>query len=183
MTQDAVASGFSRKEQGFTLVELMIAILVAGILMAMAAFTIVRARASANEASAIASLRSINQGQIGYNSSCGRSFFAASLPILAMPPHEAAEGGFIDPELATGVIVQDAGYRYRIQLGLGGAPGGSPDCNGNATISAYYATAVPVAPGETGTRAFATNQIGTIWQSLDSIAPAEPFGPPAEVAK
>lgn len=172
-----------RRAQGFTLIELMIAITVAAVLMAIAAFSLIRARASANEASAIASLRTINQGQIGYNSACGRSFFAASLPILAMPPNEAAEGGYIAAELATGVIVQRAGYRFRIQVGAGGLPGGSPDCNGNETISAYYATAAPVSPGETGTRAFATNEVGTIWQRLDSIAPSQPFGPPAEVAK
>lgn len=170
-------------ESGFTLVEMMIAIAVAGILMAMAAFALVRARASANEASAIGSLKTINSGQLAYNASCGRSFYAPSLVVLGLPPHEAARGGFIDPELAAAAVVQHSGYTIRIQMGMGGFTSTVPDCNGNMPISAYYATAVPVAAGDTGTRAFATNQIGAIWQRGDSIAPSEPLGPPAEVAK
>jgi type IV pilus assembly protein PilA len=170
-------------ESGFTLVELMIAITVAGILMAIAAFSLIRARASANEASAIASLSAVNTAQISYNAACGRGFFAASLPILGMPPHEAAAGGYIDSELATAPIVERAGYAIRIQLGAGGYEAPVPDCNGNDTISAYYATARPLVLGETGSRAFATNQVGTIWQSSDGIPPPEPFGPPAIVAK
>lgn len=168
---------------GFTLVELMIAICVAAILMAMAAFALVRARASANEAGAIANLRSINQGQLAYNAACGRSFYAPSLPVLAMPPNAASTGGYIDDEIGSAAVVEDAGYRLQIQLGKDGFVSTYPDCNGNMPISAYYATAVPVAPGDTGIRAFATNQIGGLWQRTDSIAPTEPFGPPAEIAK
>lgn len=42
-----------RAEHGFTLIELLIAIVVAGILMTIAAFSLVRARANANESSAV----------------------------------------------------------------------------------------------------------------------------------
>lgn len=172
-----------RTSKGFTLVELMIAIVVAGVLMTMAAFALVRARAAANESAAIAALSAINGAQIAYNAACGRGFYAASLPILGMPPHEAATGGYIDPELATGAVVERQGYVVRVQTGSGSFNGAAGDCNGNTTISAYYATAAPVALGDTGTRAFATNQVGTIWQTTNGIAPAEPFGPPAEIAK
>ena len=172
-----------RAEPGFTLVELMIAITVAAVLMAMAAFTLLRARASANEAAAIAALKTINQGQISYNAECGGSFFAPSLVILGMPPRDAVAGGYIDTELATGVIVERQGYRFTVGMGKDAYVGSVPDCNGNMPISAYYATAVPLAPGETGTRAFATSQNGSIWQRGDSVAPTEPFGPPAEMAK
>lgn len=42
-----------RAGHGFTLIELLIAIVVAGILMTIAAFSLVRARANANESSAV----------------------------------------------------------------------------------------------------------------------------------
>ena len=56
-----------------------------------------------------------------------------------------------------------------------GAVAGPNDCNGTATQTAYYGTAVPATLGSTGSRAFATNQGGTIWQDTAGVAPAEPF--------
>ncbi len=170
-------------QSGFTLVEIMIAILVAGVLMAMAAFSLVRARASANEASAIASLAAINRAQLAYNAACGRGFYADSLPILGMPPHAAAEGGYIDTELAKAAVVEKSGYRIRVQLASSGYTSPVHDCNDNETISSYYATAVPVVVGDTGARSFATNQVGVVWQLSGGFAPSEPLGPPAVVAK
>jgi type IV pilus assembly protein PilA len=172
-----------RNDRGFTLIEILIVIVVAGILMAMAAFSLLRARASANEASAIATLKSINSAQLAYNAACGRGYYAASLPILAMPPHEAASGGYIDAELGTAPVVDKSGYRVRVQIGDTGTEGVVDDCNGNATVTSYYATAVPVTQGNTGTRGFATSQVGTIWQSADGTAPPEPFGPPSQEAQ
>ncbi|MBI4266242.1 MAG: prepilin-type N-terminal cleavage/methylation domain-containing protein [Acidobacteria bacterium] len=171
-----------RTFNGFTLVELMIAIVVAGVLMTMAAFALVRARASANEVSALASLKAVNQGQLAYSAACGRGFYAPSLTVLGTPP-QGATVGYLDPQLATGTLVQHNGYFLRIEMGAGGAAGPLTDCNGTTPVTAYYATAVPVAAGNSGTRAFATNQAGAIWQRADSVAPTEPFGPPAQIAE
>ena len=58
---------------------------------------------------------------------------------------------------------------------------GPNDCHemSNPTNSTFYATGVPMAFGQTGSRSFAVNQLNTIWQEDDAVAPAEPFGPPA----
>jgi len=168
--------------RGFILVELLVAIIVAFVLMAMAAFALVRARAAANESSAIVSLKSINSAQLAYNAACGRGFYARSLTVLGMPPHAAARGGYLDEELSSADVVNHNGYRLRVVTGRGGE-NRPVDCNNNVTISMYYATAAPLVAGDTGIRAFATNQVGAIWQRTGSIAPAEPFGAPAEMAK
>ncbi len=39
----------------------------------------------------------------------------------------------------------------------------------------YYATAVPIGIGTTGTRGFATNNAYTIFQDTTGAAPTEPF--------
>ena len=60
-----------------------------------------------------------------------------------------------------------------------GAAAGPNDCNGTATQSAYYATAVPQTFGQTGGVSLATNSGNTVWQVNANAAPTEPFGPPA----
>jgi hypothetical protein len=55
---------------------------------------------------------------------------------------------------------------------------GPNDCNGQVTGSTYYASGVPVTPGSSGARAFATNESMTIWQNTNAqgaAPPAEPF--------
>jgi hypothetical protein len=54
---------------------------------------------------------------------------------------------------------------------------------GRPTWTAYYATGVPILLGRTGSRSFATNKRGAVWQSFGATPPAEPFGPPATQAQ
>ena len=49
-------------------------------------------------------------------------------------------------------------------------------CDGAAGRSGYYLTAAPVSVGTSGQRAFSANTIGTIYVSLNGVAPAEGAG-------
>ena len=92
-------------------------------------------------------------------------------------------------DLRTGsgdVLVQGAtgraatGLKYdQGRLFVSGAGTGPNDCNGTATQTAYYATAVPQTFGSTGGRSFATNGSNTTWQVYAAAAPTEPFTAPA----
>ena len=73
---------------------------------------------------------------------------------------------------------QKAGYNFTLAAGAGSGAGPN-DCNGTATLSTYYATAVPQTYGTTGGRSFATNAGQTVWQVNAAAAPTEPFGAPA----
>jgi type IV pilus assembly protein PilA len=149
----------------------VLAVVIAGIAAAFAIPGLRSARFAGNEASAIGSLRAINSGQMAYAAACGNGGYAVTLDDLAKPP----VGGsvpFVASDLGTNDVVK-SGYRVRVEpiAGANAIASAAATCNGAASgsSSAYFATAEPVMPGETGGRYFATDSSGTIYESDDPI--------------
>ena len=138
---------------------------------------------TANETSAIASLMATRSAQAAYSASCGNGFYAASYLILGTPA-EAGELPFIAADLGSAMEPLKPGYRLTLGAGVDNAVGPN-DCMAvaNPTNSTFYATAVPLTFGETGSRSFATNADNEIWQQSAAEAPAEPFGAPATLLR
>jgi prepilin-type N-terminal cleavage/methylation domain-containing protein len=163
-----------RASNGFTLIELLVVIAVIGIIAALAAGRMMRAKMASHEASAIGSLRAINSGQLTYSASCGGSGFAATLEDLANMPN-GTDAPFISPDLAvTGV--QKSGYFINLGPDTGATTVlvASQTCNQsvNDTISSYFADAEPVTYNGTGRRTFGTDRRGGIFYRTDGIAVA-----------
>ena len=167
--------------RGMTLIELLVVIVVIGILLILAVAVLTRARLSGNESAAIGALRTINTAQFAYLNGCGQGHYATSLVILGQPGGGRAQG-YLSDDLGASVTPQRNGYRFNVQQGADAEPSRA-DCNGQATQTTYYATAIPVALGNTGARSFATNQHGAIWGQAGGAPPTEPFGPPAVPAQ
>lgn len=157
------------KERGFTLIELLTVVAVVGVIAALAVPSLLRARISANETTAVASMRAINSAQASYSASAGGGYAVALATLGTACP--SSSQSFISADLASDPSLK-AGYRVELQAATGAAAGPT-DCNGTPTREGFYTTAVPLAPGISGHKGFASNSAGAIFFDFSGVAPTE----------
>jgi prepilin-type N-terminal cleavage/methylation domain-containing protein len=155
-----------RKQKGFSLIELLIVVAIILIIAAIAIPNLMRARMAANESSAVSSLRTINTGEISYNSAYSTVGFSPNLlslggglGVTCVPSSTSA--CLIDSVLANnGNPVNSGKSGYNFSTGVGTV--------GSGVIVGYTVVAVPMVPNGTGVRAFCAEQ--------DAVVRVDPLG-------
>ena len=138
-----------KKQHGFSLIELLIVVAIILIIAAIAIPNLLRSKMAANEASAVATMRTLNTSGVAYSTTYGA--YPTNLTDLgpaSTPSSTAAD--LIDSVLAKDPA-QKSGYTFVWTVTAGGS-----------TPSAYKLVATPVSQGVTGQRRFYTDQSGVM---------------------
>jgi type IV pilus assembly protein PilA len=141
-----------RKQNGFSLIELLIVVAIILIIAAIAIPNLMRARMAANDSSAAASIHDINIAETAYFA----TFASIGFPATMLPLGGAAP---CSPSIATACLIDNG---LATNNGGNGKSGYNFNATGSASVGSlindqFYDTAVPLS-SLTGTRSYCSFQ-------------------------
>jgi prepilin-type N-terminal cleavage/methylation domain-containing protein len=170
------------KQKGFSLIELLIVVAIILIIAAIAIPNLIRSRMAANEASAVACLRTLTTAFVSYSSTYGNGNppdLNSLQPPAGNNPADCAHAGLVDGVLSgminggTPTTFTKSGYKFTyIPAGTAlTAPTLTPPCTAGGWPQTST-SALPVSVGGTGSRGFLIDNTGVIYFTTNGTLPA-----------
>ncbi|MGA2252740.1 type IV pilin protein [Terracidiphilus sp.] len=145
------------RENGFTLMELLIVMAIITVLMLIAIPSYLNYVRLANETSAVKSIQTISQAQTQFSMQYPVSGYACTLTALGGDPQSgppsAESAEILPPDLASGV---KSGYQFAISNCIKNSQ------NGTDRVTGFTIIAQPITVRKTGNRTFCSDESGQI---------------------
>jgi type IV pilus assembly protein PilA len=156
---------------GFSLIELLIVVAIILIIAAIAIPNMLRSRMAANQATAVANVRTVTSASVSYSVTYSNGYppLLSALGGVEGTPATCNASILIDPILSTAPY-QKTGYQFNLQGNQGNVAAPPPGCTPG--FVGYLVTAAPMTVGLTGNVSYCSDESGVLHYDTTGATPA-----------
>lgn len=158
-----------RSENGFSLIELLIVVAIILIIAGIAIPNMLRSKMSANQAAAVANVRTITTASVSYWVTYANGY-PPTLATLGGVGAASCNGAILIDEVITVPPYQKSGYTYNLTGDQG--PVAHPPAGCAPGFVGYLVTATPITVGTTGNESYCSSEPGIIHYDTTGVTAA-----------